>query len=336
MARFRNAALFVLAACSSPARPVPQPAPAPPPVAPSPPTASNLPPATAAALSCDIEPKLSPGFSYNRTDHAVHVKVSSASPGPTTDQSRCVAVEFDVLEAWHGTGWEGKRLSVVLRQSMIERYTSRPADAWWIVEHALQVGDEYIALCYGDDLAKALANECKIFPAKQYLADLKLVREMELADLDDAPMIAKVRAVCGTVQVIATQYLFEKTFRKVGFELPLYEAWLATVTDPSCSPTARSLMFDGAYSIGSTARPSHVRALVRAMFVLLAMPEAKPLHDNLVGTWMPNLLGIEGGMTKQTAAAMFANDAKGRAGAAKALADYKGTSDATKLRAWIR
>jgi hypothetical protein len=57
------------------------------------------------------------------------------------------------------------------------------------------------------------------------------------------------------------------------------------------------------------------------------------LHDNLIGTWLPNSLG--GGAKKWTASEVFAGAPALRAAAVKALAAYKGSSDANPLRAWI-
>ena len=71
------------------------------------------------------------------------------------------------------------------------------------------------------------------------------------------------------------------------------------------------------------------------ILVLLAMPEAVDLHDNLVGTWLPNTLDLVGGGTKQTATAVFGGDAKARAAALAAVRGYHGANATTALRAWF-
>jgi hypothetical protein len=334
-----RAALLALAACSPAAREPASPA------SPASPDATLVAPAP--ALTCETSPDWRPGQSFLQSTTVVHVRVASATPGPTTQQSRCVALELDVLDVFRGDVAPAAgepppimindRVSVVVRQSMIERYTSRPAGAWWIVEQSLEPGSDYIATCPTGKLADALRGSCVVSVAKPHLADLALVRDAETKQLGLGAVVSSLRANCATADIVAPRYLWEKFGEQAVKDFAVYEALISVVLESTCTHTARVVLFDSLYSVGVLHEsPPHVRRLVRVMFELLAMPEAAGLHDNLIGTWIPNALGIEGGMAKRTAAEVFAGDAAGRAVAIKTLAAYQGSVDTAKLRAWVK
>lgn len=327
-------ALLVLAACASPAPPTA------PPTAPKPPdapTVSPIPPIVAAALTCETAPDWRPGLSYKQSSHVVHVRVASAAPGPVMDQSRCVALDLEIVGAYRGTGKPGDHVKIVVQQSMIEHYTSRPAGAWWIVEQSLEPGTEYVAMCASGELADMLRGSCAVTVAAPHLANLAMVRDADLANVTGIALVSRLRAACAIADEIATGYVWEQTGTQALKDVPLYEALLALVLEPACSRTARAVMIDVVTGIAITNEsPAHLVRVSRALFSLLAMPEASGFHDNAIGTWLPNALGLEGGMPRLEPTDVFSGDPKGRAAATKLLAAYRGTSDATKLRAWIR
>lgn len=335
MIAWRTAVLFA-AACSAPAVPAG-------PSAPSPADAAHLeapralPPPPPPTSTCRVVPEWRPGASYAQSASVVHLRVASATPGPTTDQQRCVALELEVVTAYRGAAKPGERVRVVVAQSMITHYTSRPAGAWWIVEQSLAPGSEYVALCPAGALADVLAGSCNVMDHAPYQADLALVHAAETARVTGLPLIAKLRAACAAANVLATGYVWEQTAAQARTELATFDALLGVVLEPACSTTTRAVLFDAVYGAGleRDALP-HVRRLVRAMFQLLALPQAAGLHDNLIGTWLPNALGLDGGLPQRTAAEIFAGDPAGRTAATRTLAAYRGSADAGKLRAWLR
>lgn len=325
-------ALLVLAACSSPT-PAPTAAPRPADA----PAASPIPPIVAAALTCETTAAWRPSFSFKQSGHALHLRVAAASPGPTLDGSRCVALDLEIVDSFRGSGRVGDHVRLVVKQAMIEHYTSRPAGAWWIVEQSLASGSEYVALCPSGPLADVLRAECTVSVAAPHLANLVMLRDAVAHDLGGVPLIARLRATCAIADEIATGYVWEQTGKQALTDLPIFDALLSVVTEPSCSTTARAMMLDVVSGVAMTAdKPAHVTRVARAMFKLLGMPEAVGFHDNLVGTFLPNALGLDGGIPKLKPTDVFSGDLKGRAAAMKTLADYKGTSDVTKLRAWIK
>lgn len=321
-------ALLVLAACSSPA---PAPTALPKPVD----AASPIPPIVAAALSCDTDSDWHPGLSYKQSAHVVHVRVAAASPGPVMDQSRCVALDLEIVGAYKGTATG--HVKIIVKQSMIEHYTSRPAGAWWIVEQSLEPGSEYIAMCGSGKLADLLRSSCTVTTAAPHLANLAMVRDADVNHVMGIALISRLRTTCAIADEIATGYVWDMTGEQALKDIPLYDALLSVVLEPSCSQTARAVMINELTGLAmSGGTPAHLVHIARTLFKLLAVPEASGFHDNAIGTWLPNALGLEGGMPKLKPTDVFSGEPKFRADATKTLADYKGTADTKKLRAWIK
>jgi hypothetical protein len=326
----RIAIIGCVLACSSPA---------PTPTAPAKPVdaASPIPPIVAAALTCELEGDWNPGRSYAQSGNVVHVRVASVSPGPVMDQSRCVALDLEIVGAYRGDGKPGDHVKLIIKQSMIEHYTSRPAGAWWIVEQSLEPGSEYIAMCAPGKLADLLRGSCTVMVAAPHLANLAIVRDADVHHLVGIPLIQRLRTTCSIADEIATSYVWDQTGQQALTDIPLFEALLSVVLEPSCSQTARAVMIDELTGLAiSGGTPAHLVRVVRTMFKLLAMPEASGFHDNAIGTWLPNAIGLEGGLPKLKPTDVFSGEPKFRADAAKTLADYKGTADTKKLRAWIK
>lgn len=311
--------LVVLVACSSPA--------------PSP-TAPPRPPDAPAALTCATDPDWRPGLSYKQSSHVVHVRVSFASFEPVMDQRRCVALDLEILSTYRGTGNPGDHVQLVVQQSMIE-HTSWPA-AWWIVEQSLRPGTEYVAMCESGKLADVLRGLCTVKVAAPHLASLAMVRDADVNHVTGIALVSRLRATCGIADEIATGYVWDQTGEQAVKDLPLYDALLSVVLEPSCSQTARAVMINQVTDLAMSGTPAHLVRVARTLFKLLAMPEASGFHDNAIGTWLPNALGLEGGLPKLEPTDVFSGDPKFRAEATKTLADYRGTADTKRLRAWIK
>jgi len=265
----------------------------------------------------------------------LHLRVASATSGPTWGD-RCVALDLELLDTFRGDGPErkGDHLHLIIRQSLVTRYTSRPAGAWWIVEQSLEPGSEYVAFCPTVATA-SLRGSCNVQPAAGLLADLRFARDAETRRLALPELLAGARAGCRTASYVAPGYIWERHRDAAMRDPATFDAIVSLVEEPACSPIARATLFDAVQSaLGGESLP-HRRRLVRAMFRLLEMPEAIDLHDNLVGVYLPSALGLTAGTKPLAVAAVFGSDAAARTAAASALRNYKGPSDASSLRVWI-
>lgn len=137
---------------------------------------------------CDPEPtpkKLvttpeTPASSFRRAQQVLHLRVVESVPGEPFESARCVALELEIVDVFRGNaGKRGDRLRLVVQQSMVTSWRSRPASRWWVIEHELQPGSELVAVCpTHDPLTAQLRGSCDLHDAST-VADLQLVRTAE-------------------------------------------------------------------------------------------------------------------------------------------------------------
>jgi len=284
--------------------------------------------------ACDQLIDWRPPRDFLAADRVVHLRVAASTFGVAWGHDRCVALDLEVVDSFRGSGNDkpGDHLNLIVRQSTIEHYTSRPAGAWWIVEHTLAPGTEYVALCPPGPLATTLVGSCQVIVAGPVLADVRFARDNATAA--SPALLAEARTRCDALDYLAADVTWGLMEQAAERDPAVYGKVLDLLEDARCAQGFRAALLNVAVlPAGSRA---HARRLAQAMFRLLAQPVAADLHDNLVVTWLPNALGLEGGGYKLTAAEVFAGSAARRAEARAAIAGYKGPADATPLRTWIR
>jgi hypothetical protein len=101
---------------------------------------------------------------------------------------------------------------------------------------------------------------------------------------------------------------------------------------------ARQALLKGGYDLvglHGDATPERAQRLALAMFRVLLMPEAAEIHENLIGTYLPNLLGITSGLPQQSAVAVF-KDHEADRDRVKAFLRHHGTeADPAPLLHWL-
>jgi hypothetical protein len=75
--------------------------------------------------------------------------------------------------------------------------------------------------------------------------------------------------------------------------------------------------------------------LARALFDLLGIKEAGALRERVVESYLPNLLGLQGGMPRRPAEAVFHDAPDRRTAAQTQIAAFSGPA-AKKLSDWLR
>lgn len=101
---------------------------------------------------------------------------------------------------------------------------------------------------------------------------------------------------------------------------------------------ARQALLKGGYDLvglHGDAPPERAQRLALAMLRVLLMPEAADLHENLIETYLPNLLGINSGLPHQPAPAVFKGHEADR-DRVKAFLRHHGTeANAIPLLDWL-
>lgn len=311
----RRVWIVLATACSSPAKPsVPEP-----PAKPAPVDLSRA--------ACDKPHDWRPTHSFVTADRVAHLRVKSARWGPEWEQHRCGFVELELVDALRGT--LPKTSAIVISQATITRYTSRPAGAWWVVEQPLEPGTEYVAFC---PPGASLEGTCTIANATTTLADVRFARDAEKHDL--AGVLQAAAQACAQLGHVAATYVWERFRAEATKDATTYGKIVGLVEMPACDVRFRDALFHAVQEPALADSLPHATRLAQAMFQLLSLPSAVDLQDNLVGTWLPAQLGLDGNR-KLTARQVFGTDVKRRTDAALALGKLK-HPQAVVLLDWIR
>lgn len=102
--------------------------------------------------------------------------------------------------------------------------------------------------------------------------------------------------------------------------------------------TTRNALLDGGYTLvklHGDATPERAQRLALAMCRVLLMGEATDLHENLIGTYLPNLLGITSGLPLQPASTVFKGHEAERDALAAFLRQHGTHADAAPLKSWL-
>jgi hypothetical protein len=82
-------------------------------------------------------------------------------------------------------------------------------------------------------------------------------------------------------------------------------------------------------------KPERAERLALAMCRVLLMPEAADLHENLIETYLPNLLGITSALPPRPASAVFKGHEAERNGLKAFLQRHGTDADPAHLLAWL-
>jgi hypothetical protein len=104
------------------------------------------------------------------------------------------------------------------------------------------------------------------------------------------------------------------------------------------NPATRQALLKGGYDLvgmHGEATPERAQRLALAMCRTLLMPEAADLHENLIDTYLPNLLGITSELPRQTASKVFQGHETERSALREFLHQHGTDADASALLTWL-
>jgi hypothetical protein len=157
--------------------------------------------------------------------------------------------------------------------------------------------------------------------------DLPLPRTLDLA----APVGAKL-------DPIFAEFLWEHYADEAMASQRAFDS-LAEFSERKGFPVrTRQALIDGGYRLVSMRgddTPERGRRLALTMCRVLLMPEAADLHENLIGTYLPNLLGISSGLPPQPASKVF-EDRESERSAVEAFLRHGTVADAAPILEWIQ
>jgi hypothetical protein len=236
---------------------------------------------------------------------------------------------------------EGQSFPLQVRQRGTGSY--RVADdygLWSRLQPA--AGQRLLAFCSGDtdDLALLLREErCEqLADAGLALPDAEAALALEAAELAPDRLVARAAPLFEQRGDILARYVWARARVRALEDAELFDSILRIAEAPRTSPRARETLLQTAYDdLGVTDKPPRAQLLrlARAMFTVLLLPEAAPLHANLCQVFLPNLLGLGRGRAEASAADVFADADELRTRAREAVRGLNEFDPDGQLLAWL-
>ncbi|WP_437719057.1 hypothetical protein WMF45_23170 [Sorangium sp. So ce448] len=257
-------------------------------------------------------------------------------------QERKVALALTLLAVSKGEVAEapGDKISIRVTQAenLGSRFTAVPG-VWSRID--LSPGSEFVAFTGPDgaSAAEALADPVcfRLAPADPAAGD---VADVDMAGCPELRLAGLLDRLCGSEARFGpffARYLADRLPDAFPDRRADLDAVLRVLEAPALGTSSRFVLCDGAvgnFILWSPLSRELMPPFVLSLFRLLLLPEAADLHENLTSTWIPNLVGIEGGMERLVADDVFAGDPL-RAQAAGALAQAN-LPGAGPLLAWVQ
>jgi hypothetical protein len=251
-----------------------------------------------------------------RATHILVIRIEASQAGEWSPEGdwlrRSVALTIRLEERLKGTTREEVGASVELRAT---QYASRSP---WVTrlpgvwsEQSVEPGTRLVAFCRseGDRTAELLVEPaCELLmPAEDALTDSRLAMRAETGEMDLAKLLDEARGAAGSLGHLFIEYLWEVHGGAFLRDPKAFESLMQLLEHPDLALVARSTLLSqvSARFLAGTAEPANRARLALAMFRLLEVDKAAALRDNMLGTFLPNLLGLHGGEAQVTADEVF-------------------------------
>jgi hypothetical protein len=197
------------------------------------------------------------------------------------------------------------------------RRVSDDYGVWSKVE--LQRGQRLVAFCSSasSDLADLLQPpHCLHLAGVDVLPDLHTCLDLEGRQLPPAELVTRLSPLLAWRSGVLARYLWACTGQAALADLSVFELHMQIVERPNTSAEAREVLTTAAYeelSMRETSPCGQMKRLTRAMFVMLTVPEAHTMHENLARVYLPNLIGLSRGRAEIGVSEVFAEGSRTKA-----------------------
>lgn len=281
-----------------------------------------------------------------RATHVVLVRIEAAKTGDwapgAAGVTRVVAVEAKLEALFKGKLSEPAGSVVRVALTQFGTGTSRVAGVPGAWSHQrVEPGARFVVLSVtsSESAPEILRDPAAllVLPADEALTDVELAATAESRSLDVGATVALATPAAPRLGALFAEYLWARFGAAALAEEKKLEPIAALLEQPALGRGARVTLVSTLVSAITSPEPPPPRQSARlavALFRLLGMPEAAPLHDNLVGTYLPTLLDLAEPHARR-AADVF-HDHPGELARARAAAHaYKGSEPAAPLIGWL-
>jgi hypothetical protein len=282
-----------------------------------------------------------------RSTHILHMRLDAAQPGewshhPSGWMERRADLALTLIEILKGATGEapGQQFQLTVIQLTGGPLSMVPAPGVWS-DKPLDPGVEMVAFCRGQGaLAAELLTEpaCeRLLPAAGALADVRLAREIESGRPTLSEAVDRAVRAEASLHDVFIEYLWARWENEALREPQSFELVMRLLETPGLGYIARATLLNlvlGDVLSGKASAPLANRLAV-ALFRLIEVKEAASLHDNIIGTFLPNLLALHADMASKKAADVFKEYPNERAKTEETLRSYQGEVSTTELLEWL-
>lgn len=282
-------------------------------------------------------------------NHILLLTVRSAIVGEWTSgessvQERTVQAECSLDEVWKGDIPEsmGKRIETNLHQWQPAGPRFFKVPGVWSGQ-SLEPGARFVVFCGAG--ASSLA-EWLLEPVCQQVETAEVaLPDLELAALAGHPplrlpeLIARSFSRRASFDYLFAQYVSARLPELLYPRLDDFEPLTRLLEDPQLAQRARWILLTDLYSqflLRDPAPITFVERLVASTFRILALPEGSTLRAPMIGTYIPNLVGLKGGAAPKPASQVFEGKTEDRRFATQVLATCSGVAGVERIAQWLQ
>jgi hypothetical protein len=282
-----------------------------------------------------------------RSTHILLVEIVVASPSewqpqPRRTQQRIVRLKLGMQEVLKGEIDEAVGTTVTTDVDQIEIVGSRLFAVPGVWSGNPVTPGTQLVVCSRSTSRKAAeilreANTTAVFPAGEELEEIRwaLECEKERWPLPDSLDRLAQRSHAGA---LSAEYLAARLGEVLYADPAGFSRLMDTLESPGFPEPLREILVRAVFSrllLNDPTPPVFAERTIIGSFRLLALPEASALANNLVGTYLPNLLGLEGGATAKTASETFRRFPEEQAKAEQRLRVFTGPASTARLQDWL-
>ncbi|APR87763.1 hypothetical protein A7982_13112 [Minicystis rosea] len=263
------------------------------------------------------------------------------SPLPPNAEERRVTISLKLDEVVKGpvTQHPGDVVDVDVRQEKTDVpwgplpgvWSNHPIDPSTRVIAFGKIDSKDAAVTFGDNGCEAL------LAPEEALADVHIAAKAEAGHLDLAHLLALARPAAGTLGAPFADYLWARHEAEALSSPAAFDSIASFMEEPALGHVPRTTLVmnvSTAIDMAEPPVPKQANRFAVTLFRLVALPEAARLHDNLVSTYLPNLLGL-GSADARRPEDVFHDLPADRAKARTALQQYRGPQSTAALLSWI-
>jgi hypothetical protein len=178
----------------------------------------------------------------------------------------------------------------------------------------------------------------RVVPAEPVLPGLRIAAQAETADLPLSRTLALAAPETARLDSTFAEFLCAKYGDRAMASQSEFNLLADFAERKGLDARARQALLKGAYDLvglHGEATPERAQRIALAMCRVLLMPEAAVLHKNLIGTYLPNLLGLTSNLPPQAPSTVFKGHEADRQALEAFLQQHGTEAGAAALLTWL-